>query len=182
MELGKVGDDGRAGGGRLERELALFEEGVRGKRKGYREKVKARESVGGSGETGEDGERGEPEKKRVRMEEGDEESLLDKQLNGGGEEEESAMEGVNGGDGTEISMGNGDGGAGDETEDDPEMEEQDQYEDQDEDVGEENEEEQEQDQDDDEERPEIDDSRPRSRLVLAPDGRAEVGGSEDESD
>ena len=180
MELGKVGDDGRAGGGRLERELALFEEGVRGKRKGYREKVKARESVGGSGEAGEDGDRGEPEKKRVRMEEGDEESLLDKQLNGGGEDG-SAMEGVNGGDGTELSMRNGDGIEGDDTEDDPDMEEQDQDEDPDEDVGEDNEDEHEQ-EPEDEERIEIDDSRPRSRLVLAPDGRAEVGGSEDESD
>lgn len=76
MGLGEVGADGKVGG-RLERELEVWETVVRGKRKGYREKVKQRESgVGpGSSENG-DGERkegeddrGEPEAKRARVDE-----------------------------------------------------------------------------------------------------------------
>lgn len=47
MGLGAVGSDGKLGG-RLERELEKFEEGGRMKRRGYREKAKARESVGGT--------------------------------------------------------------------------------------------------------------------------------------
>ncbi len=43
MGLGAVGEDGKVGG-RLERELEVWETVVRGKRKGYREKVKQRES------------------------------------------------------------------------------------------------------------------------------------------
>lgn len=65
MGIGEVGRDGKVGG-RLERELEVWENVVRGKRKGYREKVKMRESgVGGEGE--EDGR--EREAKRARMEE-----------------------------------------------------------------------------------------------------------------
>ena len=100
MELGKEG-----GGGRLERELAVFEEVIKGKRKGYREKVKARESAvsaaGTEGGSGEAKERGEPEAKKARRasdeqeaededEERDEDvdELLDAQLNGGLEDAE----------------------------------------------------------------------------------------------
>ncbi len=83
MDLGTIGTDGRAGG-RLEREVAVFEEGVMRKRKGYREKVKARESTGAGGE---DEERGEPSSKKVRRmsehEEDEEERMLERQLNGG---------------------------------------------------------------------------------------------------
>ena len=76
MRLGAVGEDGKVGG-RLERELEVWETVVRGKRKGYREKVKQRESgvepVGGSDESqmlNED-EGGEREAKRARMEGGE---------------------------------------------------------------------------------------------------------------
>ena len=79
MGLSEVGVDGKVGG-RLERELEVWETVVRGKRKGYREKVKMRESGAGAGssENG-DGERkegqgeeeeGEREAKRARVEEG----------------------------------------------------------------------------------------------------------------
>ena len=75
MGLGAVGPDGKEGG-RLERELEVWETVVRGKRKGYREKVKQRESgvgtTGGSDESqmlNED-EGGERETKRARVEEG----------------------------------------------------------------------------------------------------------------
>jgi DNA polymerase epsilon subunit 3 len=74
MGLGEVGADGKVGG-RLERELEVWETVVRGKRKGYREKVKQRGSGAGLGssengdgekkEAGDD--RGEPEAKRARV-------------------------------------------------------------------------------------------------------------------
>jgi hypothetical protein len=88
MELGQVGADGRVGG-RLERELEVFERVVRGKRKGYREKVKKRESGTASGALnepmeGEDvdeeeggkraGVGGEPEAKRARLDDGEDRS------------------------------------------------------------------------------------------------------------
>ena len=67
MGLGEVGPDGKVGG-RLERELEVWETVVRGKRKGYREKVKQRESgVGEEVEEERDG--GEREAKRARVEE-----------------------------------------------------------------------------------------------------------------
>ena len=80
MGLGVMGSDGRVGG-RLERELEIWESVVRGKRKGYRDKVKARESgagstEGGSNEVGNDidasmleDEDGERLAKRIRVEE-----------------------------------------------------------------------------------------------------------------
>ena len=81
MQLGVVVDGGEAGGGgivggRLERELAVWEGVVRGKRKGYREKVRAKGGKGGEkGEKGEgvdestvmEEEDGERDAKRVRM-------------------------------------------------------------------------------------------------------------------
>jgi hypothetical protein len=81
MGLGQVGADGEIGG-RLERELEVFESVVRGKRKGYREKVKARESGGsnlglserrGSADVDEEpGEGAEREAKRARFEDEEE--------------------------------------------------------------------------------------------------------------
>jgi hypothetical protein len=75
MGIGEVGQDGKVGG-RLERELEVWEGVVRGKRKGYREKVKMRESGTGVGGTSEedgskegDGESGERDAKRARVEE-----------------------------------------------------------------------------------------------------------------
>jgi DNA polymerase epsilon subunit 3 len=89
MGLGALGTDGKVGG-RLERELEVFENVVRGKRKGYREKVKARESgasiVGGGGKGGVDGdEGGERQTKRARYED-DEEGQHDTRQNGPGGE------------------------------------------------------------------------------------------------
>ena len=76
MGLGEVGPDGKVGG-RLERELEVWETVVRGKRKGYREKDKKRER--GVGEEGEgEGDGKEREAKRARVEE-------DMDTGGGGE-------------------------------------------------------------------------------------------------
>lgn len=78
MGLGQVGPDGKPGG-RLERELEVFETVVKGKRKGYRDKVKARESGASHSNDrrgvvdGDDG--GEREAKRARFEEGGEGGL-----------------------------------------------------------------------------------------------------------
>ncbi|KPI43078.1 DNA polymerase epsilon subunit D [Cyphellophora attinorum] len=110
MEVGKVDAVTGQNSGRLEREMAVYEEMVRGKRKGYRDKVKARESAGGPGagdttiEGEENLERGEPEAKKLRRGSGDEEmeetveggededALLDAQLNGTNLEEEEPEE------------------------------------------------------------------------------------------
>ncbi len=93
MELGALGVDGEVGG-RLEKELEVFESVVRGKRKGYREKVKARESGGssllaGGGKESVDGdEGGERKSKRVRYEDGDaEQGQHDPQKDGSGGDE-----------------------------------------------------------------------------------------------
>jgi hypothetical protein len=74
MGLGEVGPDGKVGG-RLERELEVWETVVRGKRKGYREKVKMRESgAGRDSENGDgaskDGEERDAKRARVEEEEG----------------------------------------------------------------------------------------------------------------
>lgn len=72
MQLGVLGTDGKRGG-RLEREIEAWEGTVRGKRAGYREKVKARQSTGTNGDTtlGEDAEAAdddrEHESKRLRI-------------------------------------------------------------------------------------------------------------------
>lgn len=189
MGVGEIGKDGRVGG-RLERELEVFESVVRGKRKGYREKVKARES-GVSGVDGEEGE--EREKKRVRRssdENPEDEELLDAQLNGtvdengpdyglvggrfaapeNGQDERGQDYGIAGGNTGGAAMEDGD-----DTEDDPEIE------DEEEDDAPEDEEEEQEPNGDDEDRIDIDEGVVKSRLVLAPNGRAEVG-SEDESD
>lgn len=65
MELGGIMGLEREGG-RLERELEAWENVVKGKRKGYREKVKGRQS--GTGMEGD-----EPESKRVRVDSAEEE-------------------------------------------------------------------------------------------------------------
>ena len=182
MELGRVGEDGRRGG-RLERELEVFEGIVRGKRKGYREKVKARESGGSTlleGAGGGDGERerGEPASKKMRrMDDDGDEELLDAQLNGS---DDVDVGGPSNGTGRVFERE-----GGDETEDDPEVvdqeDEQDQDQDDDQDDAPEDEEEQPEHIDNDEDRIDLDDDDDGRRMVLAPNGRAEVG-SEDESD
>ncbi|KIW34787.1 uncharacterized protein PV07_01543 [Cladophialophora immunda] len=94
MELGAVGEDGRTGG-RLEREVEVYEEIIGRKRRGYREKVKARESGGAEG-AGEMEDRGEPSSKKIRRmsaeDEDEEERMLEQQLNGTTGEEASAAE------------------------------------------------------------------------------------------
>ncbi|KAH0847355.1 DNA polymerase epsilon subunit 3 [Fonsecaea pedrosoi] len=86
MDLGAVGKDGRTGG-RLERQVEVYEEIIGKKRRGYREKVKARESGGGAADGDGDAEdRGEPSNKKIRRtsaeEEDEEERMLEQQLNG----------------------------------------------------------------------------------------------------
>jgi DNA polymerase epsilon subunit 3 len=175
IEMGGVMElDGAEGEGRLQKELAVFEEVIKGKRKGYREKVKARESGGGDrSELGERGEamegvieRGEPEAKKVRRTSGGEDEagsdedvdeLLDAQLNGGLEDAE------------EEDEAESDGQAEDD-DDDTEEQEPDETEELENDV-------------------EDGSGRRRSRRrssggrpLLAPNGRDEVGASDDESD
>jgi DNA polymerase epsilon subunit 3 len=178
IEMGGVMElDGPEGEGRLERELAVFEEVIKGKRKGYREKVKARESAGGvGGEKVGEGEamegvveRGEPDAKKARRMSGEEDEgaqdedvddLLDAQLNGGLEDAEEEE---------------------DEAESDDQEEEDD------------DEDNEEQDADETKELEEdvvdVEGGRRRSgrrssggRPLLAPNGRDEVGASDDESD
>lgn len=172
MQLGRMGSDGKRGG-RVEREIEKWEEDVKGKRKGYREKVRARESgVGGEGDTtmGSMGEEvGEDERiKRARLvdetgEEGSAEPIVNgtKGLQLGGERGEEDVAGE------EIDEG-------DESEDDEE-------EGQDDEDGEEDEPEETQDVEDTMEMDDPDRDR-RKNDTLAPDGRVEVGGSDDESD
>lgn len=95
MDLGAVGKDGRTGG-RLERELEVYEQALMQKRKGARDRKsnKARESTGtgiDGGDEADEDERGEPSNKRARRMDQDEEEeedpdeenrMLDLQLNG----------------------------------------------------------------------------------------------------
>lgn len=193
MEIGKLGSDGR-NGGRLERELEVYEEGVRGKRKGYREKVKARESgvTDLDREEGDvDRDRGEPQKKRVRRtEENDEadEELLDAQLNG--PDSASRVEPLPKSQGA-LTNGAHTVEDNDETEDDPEVEDEVEEEEEEDLDAPDDDDEGEDDQDQDQERegePNDEDGldggadgNARRRMILAPNGRAEVG-SDDESD
>ncbi|EXJ62166.1 hypothetical protein A1O7_02599 [Cladophialophora yegresii CBS 114405] len=113
MDLAAIGQDGRQGG-RLEREVAAYEESVMKKRKGYREKVKARESAGGGGGE-EDRDRGEPSSKKLRRtsheeDEDEDERMLEQQLNGtaGVEVDAPNVNGRSEDDATSLSgLGNG---------------------------------------------------------------------------
>ena len=167
MGLGERREDGSVGG-RLERELAVFEEIVRGKRKGYREKVKARESgVGAEAGERDGGADGERDAKRARREseadadeeQDEEDALLDAQLNG-----------PNGGL-DEHEEEHDDEDEGDDPEDDPDEDQQ-------------------HDEEEMEDSIDVDDgpgrhggagSKGRSS-ILAPNGRAEVGSDGDDSD
>ena len=155
MELGKreKAGDGMEGemplAGRLERELAAFENSVRGKRKGYRERVKKREddgkgagggspSGGNNGDDidGADGE--EPEAKRARVATEDEEGNdSHAHVNGNGENAIVNGKLVANGDETEDELDeedDADGPVADE--DEPEDQEDDAEEDEDEDEAE----------------------------------------------
>jgi len=169
-----MGGDGRKAG-RVEREVEKWEGDVRGKRKGYREKVKARES--GVGDTtvgtvdtalGEEGE--ERENKRVRIGEEDEEGR-----------DESAGPITDGTNRLKLNIGRA---KSDEDEENGDGDE----------VGDEDESEQDEDNDDadasehddarevDESAIDIDPDVRRNHGTLAPDGRVEVGASDDESE
>ncbi|KAJ9625330.1 hypothetical protein H2204_010422 [Knufia peltigerae] len=189
MELGAVGQDGRLGG-RLERELEAYEEHIRGKRKGYRDKVKARESAGGAAEEGnpaaaaqtddaevETAERGEPSNKKARRlsedeNEDDDERMLEAQLNGS-----NAVDEANGhGEGQEEE---------EEADEDDEQEEEE--EDEEEEEEEENDGEEDQDEQDEEGETDADESEGRRdrgnnpdtrRVGLMPDGNVDMSGEE----
>ncbi|KAJ9616773.1 hypothetical protein H2200_000492 [Cladophialophora chaetospira] len=201
MEVGVIGDDGRQGG-RLEREVALYEEGVMKKRKGYREKVKARESTGAGGDGVDvDEDRGEPSSKRPRRmsEDDEEERMLEQQLNGTAVEEDSDMgkRKSSDPDGVSLVVQNGhskgkeraDGQDGDEdideadeVEDDPAVDEED--EDQDDEADDDTEDEAEDEEAEvDADNDEIDDSRLTNggSRGLLPNGEVEIG-SDEESD
>ncbi|KAJ9497772.1 hypothetical protein H2202_006805 [Exophiala xenobiotica] len=172
LGAGGAGKDGPRLGARLEKELEAYEEIVRGKRKGYRDKVKARESLGDGAQEEEEG-RGEPINKKVRRmsEEGqgqgqgqgqgdgedadDEERMLEAQLNGAGIDEDEEVDGKGkGGKGKstdEMMFVNGkEGGDGDGEDEGDDEHDDDQEEDEDEDEDEEQDEEEEDDENENE--------------------------------
>lgn len=176
MGVGVLGRDGKRGG-RVEREVERWEGDVRGKRRGYREKVRARESGGvGVGDTavgdttvGMVDEREEHENKRVRID--DEDEARDGSAGPITEGASRIKLNVGRRKSDEVEHGDGDGDeAGEDEEEESEEEEENEEEQQDETQGV-----------DDSIDMEETDSR-RKNGTLAPDGRIEVGGSDDESD
>lgn len=160
MGLGVLGADGKRGG-RVEREVEKWEGDVRGKRRGYREKVRARESgvtESNLGDTTMEVEDGEQEFKRARIDE-------DVQSTGG----------ITNGTGNLKLAGEG-AEAGDE-----EDEEENDNEDEEQEEDEEEEDEEPQEVEDSMEMDDGDKARGKGG-TLAPDGRVEVGESDDESD
>jgi histone H3/H4 len=207
LGAGGAGKDGPRLGARLEKELEAYEEIVRGKRKGYRDKVKARESLGDGGQEEEE-DRGEPTNKKVRRmsEEGqgqgdgedaeDEERMLEAQLNGAGMDEDEEVDGegkargkgkstdemmfVNGKE--DVEEGDGDGeDEGDDEHDDDQEEEEDEDEDEEQDEEEDDENENNADGADADEMDERPDRDGRGSISLMPDGNVEMR-SDDESD
>ncbi|KAK5452048.1 hypothetical protein LTS15_007771 [Exophiala xenobiotica] len=204
---GSAGKDGPRLGARLEKELEAYEEIVRGKRKGYRDKVKARESLGDGGQE-EEGDRGEPTNKKVRRmsEEGqgqgdaedaeDEERMLEAQLNGAGMDEDEEVDGKGKGRGKgkstdemmfvngkeDVEEGDGDGeDEGDDEHDDDQEEEEDEDEDEEQDEEEDDENENDADGADADEMDQRPDRDGRGSISLMPDGNVEMR-SDDESD
>lgn len=182
MGLGQLQKDGRRGG-RIEREVEKWEGDVRGKRRGYREKVRARESGVGAGDTtvgdttvatvdveGADQDR-EHENKRVRMDEQDARDSSAGPITTG---TQGLKLNVGRRKSDEIEHGRSDDAADDDVEDD-EDEQEDEAEDE-----EEQEHDETQDADDSMDVEDAD-SRPKNG-ALAPDGRAEVEDSDEESD
>lgn len=181
MQLGVMGKDGKRGG-RLEREVESWEGNVRGKRAGYREKVKARQSTGTNGDTtfgtvdddgeGEEEEEPEHDNKRLRIDDEGQE----REGSATGEISKSTQKlklGVNGN--RRIQEQDEDDDVEDDIQDDEDSDEQD-----------EDEEDEGQDQDEAqnaEHTLETDDSDSHRRKgTLAPDGRVEVDNSDDDSD
>lgn len=169
MQLGK-------GTSRLEREVEVWEGNVRGKRVGYREKVKARQSVGDTtvGTVEGDEEEGERGGKRVRIDVDGEE--------GQGREESVTTTGEISKSTEGLRIGNGKKKVQEQEEDDVE-----------EDVPEEDSDEQDDEEEEDEQDQEGSDvaedtldmedlESQRKKGTLAPDGRVEVDNSDDDSD
>ena len=208
MDLGAVGKDGRTGG-RLERELEVYEQALMQKRKGARDRKsnKARESTGTAAEGGDEAdeeERGEPSNKRARrMDEDDEDPdednrMLDLQLNGLQEDEEAAPNSSAKGTrrkkpATDSSPTIDEKGKGKvvETESDPEIDPEDGEEEDDDDENDDDDDEDDDEEQDDEENDEDAEdqleerTRTRSRNGrggLQPDGRVEIGDSDEDSD
>lgn len=211
MDLGAVGKDGRTGG-RLERELEVYEHALMQKRKGARDRKsnKARESTGTAADGGDEAdeeERGEPSNKRARrMDEDDEDPdednrMLDLQLNGLHEEEGAAPGSSTKGtrrkkSATDSSPTLDEKGKGKvvQAESDPEVDAEDGEEEDDDDDDDENDEDDDDDDDeeqDDEENDEdaedqLEERNPtrsrNGRRGLQPDGRVEIGDSDDDSD
>ncbi|KAK5047714.1 hypothetical protein LTR84_006379 [Exophiala bonariae] len=209
MDLGAVGKDGRTGG-RLERELEVYEQALAQKRKGARDRKtnKARESTGTGiegGDEAEEDERGEPSNKRARRmgehdEDPDEEDrMLDLQLNGLQEEGEATHDSTTKATrrkgsviySSPISAEKGMSKAA-ETDSDPEgddAEEEDDHENINDDEDDEDDEEDQDEDEEDNELPEEDQLEGRNGARsrnggggLQPNGRAEIAGSDDDSD
>jgi hypothetical protein len=181
MEVGKVDADGKATG-RLEREVEMYERLVGEKRKGYRERVKARNqdqngNANGNGEAGGQEEQRAAKKVRRNIADDDEEqSALERQLNGDTTMETDGGEGPRDVPEVEDEPEEGadqDGEDGEDEDDEDEDDDDEQDEDEDE-------------QDDDKRLAEAEDDlevrEETGRIGLAPDGRVEIEGSEDESD
>lgn len=183
--MGVIGTDGKRGG-RLEREVEAWEGTVRGKRAGYREKVKARQSTGTNGDTtigtiGEDGdvENEEPEHENKRL-------RIDNE--GSGREGSATGEISQSTQNLKIGGANSDKRIQEQEEDDfgeDDVPDEDSDE-QDEDDEEDDEQEQEQDQIEtqaaDEGLEQGDPSSQRLKHTLAADGRVEDDNSDDDSD
>ena len=211
MGLGAVGKDGRTGG-RLERELELYEQELMQRRKGARDRKtnKARESTGtgiDGGDEAEESERGEPSNKRARRMEVDEDGdddeenrMLDLQLNGAQADGEALPGSAT--KGTRRKQPATDGkGKGKDVDMESDPEDEDEEEDQDDDEGDdddndgdENDDDADNDDDDEQDDDENDEdtedqleemngSRSRNgHRGLQPNGRVEIEGSDEESD
>lgn len=179
MQLGVTGSDGKRGG-RLEREVESWEGNVRGKRAGYREKVKARQSTGTNGDTtigtlDDDAEavEGEQEHQNKRLRIDDE-----------GNEREGSATGEISKSTQNLKLGaSGDRRTQEQDEDDFG---EDDVQDDDSDEQDEDEEDEEQEQNEGniaDDSLDLGDADPQRRKgTLAPDGRVEVDNSDDDSD
>lgn len=180
-----VGKDGR-----VEREVDVWEREIRGKRRGYRERVKARESTGtataGAGDTTlGDTTLGsvdvDADVSQARMMEDEEHEHKRIRIDLEGDARDGSAGPITHGTG-KLKLNGGEGGGLDE----PEIEEADDAEESDDQDDEDEDEEQEEEAD---ETQDVDDSididhdeevARRKNATLAPDGRVEVAGSDDE--
>lgn len=182
MQLGAVGKDGKRGG-RVEREVESWEGNVRGKRAGYREKVKARQSTGTNGDTtlgtvGEDIEGAEEEEEEEAREHDSKRLRFDEE----GQQREGSATGEisRSTQNLRLSVNHRRKLESTEDEDAEEDLDDDESDEQDEDDG---------DDAQDQEAPDMEDTleqddpgETRGKGSLAPNGRVEVNGSDDDSD